>query len=174
VSRHRHLIRIAVGASIAFSGWSDAAHADFAAGAADYAVGDYRAAVNEWTKAAWDADHRAQAALASLLERGLGGDQDTEAAYVWYQIADLDPDIDLTAKLAALAQHLTPAQLNEAEQEADARSIVILSRQVAPPREPTAPVRAPDGYTWMCDCGRADPGEDASSLGPDLGSKFTF
>lgn len=165
-----------LGLTIALCLQAGSAFADFAAGEAAYNLGSYRIAWDEWSAAAWDNDTRAQRGLARLLEHGFGITQDTYAAYVWYQIADFDPYIDLTPKLTELAAHLTPAELEQAEQEAYAQSIEILSRRVVPVFAPSPPAAAPYGYTWFqCDCAHVDgPVGDYPSFDAGIGSKFTF
>jgi hypothetical protein len=64
------------------------ARADYAAGAAAYAAGDYAAAFREWSPLAAAGDARAQLGLGALFESGRGvGAADPAQAFAWYRAA---------------------------------------------------------------------------------------
>jgi hypothetical protein len=138
---------------------------------------DHRAAYDAWYGLALNGDVAAQQRVAELQESGLGVAQSASGAFLWYQIADFDPNIDLTQKLAELSAQLTPAEQELAMQSAYARSIEILAARNAPPPAPTGPKAELQNYTWFCDCGPSAPpsdDEDHPDFDLGIGSKFTF
>jgi hypothetical protein len=134
---------------------------------------DFRAAYDAWYALALAGDVGAQRRVAELQEVGRGVAQDALGAYLWTQIADFDPSIDLTQKLDELAGRLTPEQVELAVRRAYEKSIAILAAKNAPP---ALPVPSPDlsSYTWMCDCTSADDQEGDGAFEVGIGSKFTF
>jgi TPR repeat protein len=165
---------VAIGFAVTLSVHVGSAHADFAAGSAAYAAGNYRAAWDEWFAAALDDESDAQQGLARLYEAGDGVSQSFADAYVWYQLADFHGDVDLTQKLSDLGTHLTDGEVADSIKAAIFWTIKILERGSARRFSGSAIAHGcPTGYTCFDMEGERQPPDRLPAL-DEIGSQFTF
>lgn len=90
------------------------AHADFQAGAAAYARGDYKTAIDEWLPYAANGDPRALFNLGQMYRLGLGADKDLVKAEQYYRRAAEMGHVGAQANLGSMLYDRTPRQGTEA------------------------------------------------------------